>query len=86
MAAAQQPSLILLDMQLPDLDGAEVFRRLRGDERTAGIPCIALSANAQPDDVEAARAAGMTDYWTKPLDFPAFMLALERLFGPAPAG
>ena len=81
-AAELQPALILLDMQLPDIDGAEVFRRLAADARTRNIPCIALSANALPDDIEAARAAGMADYWTKPLDFRAFAASLERLFGP----
>ena len=84
-ALSMQPSLVLLDMQLPDIDGFEVFRRLRADPRTAGIPCIALSANAMPQDIEHALRSGLADYWTKPLDFTQFMAALERWFGPAPA-
>ena len=72
-------------MQLPDFDGREVRRRLLADEATAHIPCIALSANAMPKDIQQALDAGFADYWTKPLDFPAFMAALEARFGPAPA-
>jgi PAS domain S-box-containing protein len=81
-AHEQRPDLILLDMQLPDVDGHEVLRRLRADPATAAIPCIALSANAMPDDIEHALAAGFADYWTKPLDFRAFMRSLDALFGP----
>ena len=84
MATRLRPALVLLDMQLPDIDGAEVFRRMRADPRTAQIPCIALSANALPDDIEQALHNGMADYWTKPLDFTAFMAGLDRWFGPAP--
>ena len=83
-AQAQRPALILLDMQLPDMDGHEVLRRLRADPRTADIRCIAVSANAMPDDIGRAREAGFDDYWTKPLDLRAFMRAMDRLFGPAP--
>jgi PAS domain S-box-containing protein len=82
-ARSLQPELILLDMQLPDFDGYEVLRRLRADPATASIPCIAVSANAMPEDIGRALAAGMADYWTKPLDFKAFMAALEMLFGKA---
>jgi CheY-like chemotaxis protein len=71
---------VLIDMQLPDFDGFEVLRRLRAHRTTAAIPCVALSANAMPEDIERARAAGFTDYWTKPIDFRAFMAALESLF------
>jgi CheY-like chemotaxis protein len=72
-AAIEEPAAILLDMQLPDLNGLEVLKRLRG----AGgiqphIPIIVLSASAMPDEVAAAREAGATDYWTKPLDFERF--------------
>jgi PAS domain S-box-containing protein len=82
-ARALAPALILLDMQLPDMDGFEVLRRLRQDAATAGIPCIALSANAMPEDIQRAMAAGMNDYWTKPLDFRAFMASLDAMFGAA---
>lgn len=79
-AVATRPDLVLVDMQLPDFDGFEVLRRLRAHPATAAIPCIALSANAMPEDIERARAAGFTDYWTKPIDFRAFLSALEALF------
>jgi CheY-like chemotaxis protein len=82
-ALAIKPDLILLDMQLPDCDGFEVLRRLRAEPATAGIPCIALSANAIPEEIERALSAGLSDYWTKPLDFKAFMASLDALFGKA---
>ena len=83
-AASWRPELILLDMQLPDFDGLEVMRRLRAAPETAATAVIALSANAMPTDIRRALDAGMSDYWTKPLDFRAFMSSLESLFGPAP--
>jgi CheY-like chemotaxis protein len=84
-ARALRPDLVLLDMQLPDINGLEVMRRLQAWPDTARIPCIALSANAMPEDIESALRAGAADYWTKPLDFRAFMAALDTLFG-RPAG
>ncbi len=75
------PDLVLLDMQLPDIDGMEIFSRLRADPRCADIPCIALSANAMPADIQAALNAGFADYWTKPLDFALFHAALNTFFG-----
>jgi signal transduction histidine kinase/CheY-like chemotaxis protein len=74
-----RPDLILLDMQLPDIDGLEVLRRLRADPDTAGIRCIAVSANVMPDDVARAMAAGIDDYWTKPIDMNAFLSTIDRL-------
>jgi len=70
---------VLVDMQLPDFDGHEVLRRLRADPLTADIPCIALSANAMPQDIREARAQGFDDYWTKPIDFDFFLAGLDRL-------
>ena len=84
VARDQQPALILLDLQLPDMDGFEVLRRLRQDPATATIRCIALSANAMPEDIGRARDAGFDDYWTKPLNLRAFMGSIDRLFGAAP--
>jgi signal transduction histidine kinase/CheY-like chemotaxis protein len=78
------PDLILVDMQLPDFDGFEVLRRLREQPPTALIPCVALSANAMPEDIKRALAAGFDDYWTKPIKFKPFLAALERRFPPGP--
>ena len=79
-AASLLPDLVLLDMQLPDFDGFEVLRRLRNRPETASIPCIALSANAMPEDIARALDAGFEDYWTKPIDFKAIIAALEQRF------
>jgi signal transduction histidine kinase len=79
-AATLQPDLILIDMQLPDFDGFEVLRRLRASSATAHTPCIALSANAMPEDIARARQAGFDDYWTKPVKFKEFIHALEQRF------
>ena len=82
-AASLLPDLILIDMQLPDFDGFEVLRRLRAEPLTTAIPCIALSANAMPEDIANALAAGFNDYWTKPIRFKPFLDALEGWFPPA---
>ncbi len=79
-ALALRPDVILVDMQLPDFDGFEVLRRLRARPETASTPCIALSANAMPDDIARGLAGGFDDYWTKPIKFKPFLAALERLF------
>ena len=79
-AIAWQPALVLIDMQLPDFDGFEVLRRLRADPLTASTSCIALSANAMPDDVARALAAGFDAYWTKPIRFGRFLAGLDGLF------
>jgi len=81
-AATLGPELILVDMQLPDIDGYEVLHRLRASPATAHICCVAVSANAQPEDMQRARRAGFADYWTKPLDFQRFMQGLDAYFGP----
>ena len=75
-----QPDLVLVDLQLPDFDGYEVLRRLRADPATKAIRCVALSANAMPEDIERGLAAGFADYWTKPIDFALFIAALKVLF------
>jgi hypothetical protein len=79
-----RPDLVLVDLQLPDFDGFEVLRRLRADPATRGIACIALSANAMPEDIERGLAAGFAEYWTKPIDFGAFLGALHQRFPVSP--
>ena len=79
-AFALRPDVILIDLQLPDFDGFEVLRQLRARPETAATPCIALSANAMPEDIARGLASGFDDYWTKPIRFKPFLDALERLF------
>ncbi|MEW6707471.1 MAG: ATP-binding protein [Pseudomonadota bacterium] len=78
-ARALRPDVVLLDMQLPDMDGVSVLKALKADERTRDIVVVALSASAVPEDVAAARAAGAADYWTKPIDFDAFVRGMRQL-------
>jgi CheY-like chemotaxis protein len=85
-ARAAPPALVLLDMQLPDMDGLAVLAALRAEARTAAVPVVAVSANALPEDIERALAAGVAAYWTKPLDMRAFTKAIDTLFPPPGAG
>ena len=79
-ASLQRPSLILLDMNLPDLDGLSVLRALRGAAATAQIPVIAVSADALPEQIQAALDAGIDAYWTKPLNLKKVQAELARRF------
>ncbi len=80
-AAALRPDLLLIDMNLPDMNGAEVVQRLRAAPATAGLRCIALSADVMAAQITAARAAGFDDYWTKPIDVREVLGGLQRVFG-----
>jgi CheY-like chemotaxis protein len=79
MARTQRPDLILLDIQLPGIDGYEVLRRLRSEDGTRDIPVIAISANAMPADVERGISAGFDNYLTKPIDQRVLVAALQRV-------
>jgi PAS domain S-box-containing protein len=78
LAVNERPDLILLDIQLPEMDGYEVLRRLRLHDATREIPVIAVSANAMPGDVEHGLAAGFVEYLTKPLDMQRLIIAVEH--------
>jgi CheY-like chemotaxis protein len=66
--AQARPALILLDIQLPGIDGLELTRRLKADPNTSEIPILAVTAYAMKGDEERARGAGCNGYLTKPLD------------------
>jgi two-component system cell cycle response regulator DivK len=78
LAAEQTPALVLMDIQLPDLDGSEALRRLRSDERTAGIPVLALTAQAMQGDRERFLAAGFDGYLSKPIDIDELLETVRR--------
>jgi PAS domain S-box-containing protein len=78
LARSLQPDLVVVDIDLPGIDGVELCRRLRADPVTRAMPLIALSANALPADIARARAAGFDDYLTKPLDVARLLAEIDR--------
>jgi signal transduction histidine kinase/ActR/RegA family two-component response regulator len=78
LAQDHGPQLILLDLHLPDLPGAEVLRRLRDDPRTRAIPVVILSADATPGQITRLVAQGARSYLTKPLDVTALLALVDE--------
>jgi two-component system, cell cycle response regulator DivK len=76
---ADPPDLILMDLNLPGIDGWEATRRLKADAKTKAIPVIALTAHAMAGDREKALAAGCEDFDTKPIDFDRLLDKMKRL-------
>ena len=83
LARSARPDVILLDMRLPDMDGAGVLAALGADEAMRGLRVIALSANAMPAEIAAATRAGAADYWTKPIDCERFLASMAQLLATA---
>ena len=78
MAAGERPDLILMDLNLPEIDGWEATRRLKADPATRDIPIIALSAHAMAGDREKALATGCDDFDTKPVEFDRLLAKVEQ--------
>lgn len=78
-AAAERPDLILMDLDLPVVDGWEATRRLKSNPVTSGIPIIALTAHAMSGSRERALAAGCDDFDAKPVDFARLLQKINRL-------
>ncbi|WP_210529783.1 response regulator [Rubellimicrobium arenae] len=81
MARAERPEVILLDMNLPVMDGWTVARTLKGDPQTSVIPIIALTAHALSGDREKILAAGCDDYHAKPVDFSRLLSQIDAALG-----
>jgi CheY-like chemotaxis protein len=78
LAVSKPPDLVLMDLQLPGIDGMEALRRLREDPRTAAIPVVAVTAQAMRQDRERALAAGFDGYVEKPISVRAFLDQVGR--------
>ena len=79
--AGRFPNLILMDVKMPRLDGLETTRRLKGDERTRGIPVLLLSAMAQNEEVAEGMASGADGYVMKPITFDRLMDSVRKHIG-----
>ncbi len=83
-AQRDPPALILLDIQLPGMDGFEVFARLRSHAATRNVPVVAVSADGSSSSIDAALATGFAAYLSKPLDLQALLATVQRMLrGPA---
>jgi len=73
------PRVVLLDLKLPKVDGLEVLRRLRADERTKSLPVVVLTSSNEEPDITAAYRLGANSYIVKPVDFEAFARAVSEV-------
>jgi two-component system cell cycle response regulator DivK len=85
-ARASVPALILLDIQLPTMDGYAVARALRQYDALRRVPIVAVTSYAMPGDREKALAAGCTGYIEKPINPETFVAEMELALSPSPAG
>ena len=79
LAQAHHPKLILLDLNLPDIHGSEVLRRLQNEPTTAKVPVVVLSADATPSQIERLLTAGARNYLTKPFDIDPFLAVVDEM-------
>jgi CheY-like chemotaxis protein len=79
MAAAERPDIVLMDLEMPGIDGWEATRRLKSNPETRDIPVIALSAHALAGSREKALAAGCDEFDTKPVEFDRLVATVRRV-------
>jgi len=78
-AIAEKPDLVLMDMNMPQVDGWEATRQIKAQPELSSVPVIALTAHAMTGDRERALEAGCADYHTKPIEFPKLLAQIEEL-------
>ncbi|WP_332674931.1 response regulator [Aromatoleum sp.] len=76
---SMMPALVLLDLKLPRMDGLEVLRRVRADEYTALLPVVVLTTSRETQDIQEAYRLGANSYIRKPVNFDAFIKAVEQI-------
>ena len=81
LALAEQPNLILMDIQLPEISGLDVTRQLKSDDSIRNIPIIAVTAFAMKDDEEKILSAGCQAYISKPISIVPFLNTVRRFLG-----
>src|SRR3954470_1681677 len=81
MAQVHRARMVLLDLNLPDIHGSEVLKRLQADPTTARIPVVVLSADATPSQIERLLTAGARNYLTKPFDIDPFLAVVDEIVG-----
>ena len=79
LAQEKKPDLVLMDIQLPGINGIEAFRQLRADPQTAAIPVVALTASVTPTDRTQINAAGFTALLSKPINLKEFVETVKRV-------
>ncbi len=79
MAKAEKPDLVLMDMNMPELDGWEATRQIKAEPDLVDLPVIALTAHAMSGDRERALECGCADYHTKPIEFPKLLAQIELI-------
>jgi two-component system cell cycle response regulator DivK len=79
LAMENKPDLVLMDIQLPGINGIEAFKQIRADAKTRGIPVVALTASVTPTDRSAINAAGFDAFLGKPINLKEFLDTVKRL-------
>jgi two-component system cell cycle response regulator DivK len=83
LAREQLPDLVLMDIQLPDIDGIEAFQRIRADPAAAAIPVVAITASVTPTDRSRITQAGFDAFLGKPIEVKEFVATVRRMTGGA---
>ena len=79
LARERKPDLVLMDIQLPGINGIEAFKQIRGEASTKNIPVVALTASVTPTDRSAINAAGFDAFLSKPINLKEFLDTIKRL-------